>query len=232
MKTDNIASLHPKKKKRLIRTFPKYLHSIKPSLGNQFGEETAAEITLEAWRAYPEIVPLIPVFKTPMYDALMVQASKLAALKKGMKKAGISTEQFVRFNIEQTRSKAQKLPSWIKRAGGKLYLGGIMRRYLKKVARSISAHGWPTRVIDGSSQDDFAMSVETRDCQMVKFWESVGEGDIKPYCTFFDFAAAESLGMGLKQVSTIDTGVCKYCFYRDGEVEWPESIRKILAEGK
>lgn len=230
MNSYNAQLLNAKKQNKLIRTFPKYLHAIEASLIRQFGEETTAEITSQAWQAYPGIVQMIPSFETPMYDALMVQAGKLAALKKGMKMGGISTEQFVRFNIEQTRSKADRIPGWIKRVGGKLYLSGIMRRYLKKVGRSVSSHGWPTRVIDGSSQDDFEMSVETRDCQMVRFWESIGEGDIKPYCTFFDFTAAESLGIGLKQVSTIDSGVCKYCFYRNGDVEWPERIQKILAE--
>lgn len=230
MKSKNLTYLKEKKQKKLIRNFPKYLYDIESSLIDQFGKEIASGIMSQAWLAYPDIVTLIPCFETPMYDALMVQAGRLAALKKGMKMAGFSTEQFVRFNIEQTRSKAGRIPAWIKRAGGKLYLSGFMRRYLKKVGRSVSSHGWPTTVIDGSTHDDFEMSVETRDCQMVKFWESIGEGDIKPYCTFFDFTAAESLGVGLKQVSTIDSGVCKYCFYRNGAVEWPEKIQTILAE--
>ena len=63
---------------------------------------------------------------------------------------------------------------------------------------------------------------------MVAFWESVGEGDIRPYCTFFDFTSAEALGLGLRQVSDIDSGVCKYCFYKNGQVKWPESIERIL----
>jgi hypothetical protein len=228
MKSDSFIPIQAKKQKKLISSFPKYLHALEKPLIRQYGNEAASEVTTKAWQVYPGIVQTTPTFKTPMYDALMVEAGRLAALKKGMKMAGLSTEQFVRFNIEQSRSKAGRIPSWIKRVGGRMYLSGIMRRYLKKVARSISSHGWPTKVIDGSSRDGFAMSVETRDCQMVKFWESVGEGDIKPYCTFFDFTAAESLGMGLKQVSTIDSGVCKYCFYRNGSVEWPENIRKIL----
>ena len=230
MKSNNFTFLEEKKQKKLIRNFPKYLYAIESSLIDQFGKEKASEIMTQAWLAYPDILPLTPCFETPMYDALMVQAGKMAALKKGMKMAGISTEQFVRFNIEQTRSKAGRIPSWVKRVGGRLYLSGFMRRYLKKVGRSVSSHGWPTEVIDGTPQDDFEMSVETRECQMVRFWESIGEGDIKPYCTFFDFTAAESLGVGLKQVSTIDSGVCKYCFYRNGGVEWPERIREIMAD--
>ena len=163
-----------------------------------------------------------------MYDTLMSTGSKLAALKKGMNACNISTEEFVRFNIETTRDAAAKVPGFARKFGGKIYLSGFMRKYLKKVARTISANGWPTEVINGSKKDDFAMSVETRNCQMVAFWEQIGEGDIKPYCTFFDFTAAEALGVGLKQVSTIDSGVCKYCFYKKGSVQWPKEISHIL----
>ena len=74
------------------------------------------------------------------------------------------------------------------------------------------------------------MSVETKNCQMVEFWESVGEDDIKPYCTFFDFTSAELLDIGLKQVSTIDSGICKYCFYKKGNVEWPDAVQRIFAQ--
>ena len=81
--------------------------------------------------------------------------------------------------------------------------------------KSVSANGWPTKVIDGTNDEDFEMVVETRDCQMVAFWESIGEGDIKPYCTFFDFSA-------------IDSGICKYCFYKSGQVQWPEAVHNIL----
>ena len=193
-----------------------------------FGEEKTKSVFSEAKKAYPEIVNKTPYFNTPMYDALIIVAGKMAALKKGMKTAGISTEEFVKFNIENTRSTAQKVPAFVRILAGKIYLSRLMRMYLKRVAKSVTANGWPTRLIDGKENNDFDMSVETENCQMVAFWESIGEGDIKPYCTFFDFTSAELLGIGLKQVSAIDSGVCKYCFYKKGKVEWPDAVQKIL----
>jgi hypothetical protein len=145
-----------------------------------------------------------------------------------MKKAGIGTEEFVKFNIEQTRSSAERIPEFLRKLGGRIYLSRLMRKYLNRVAENITKNGWPTKLLMGTKQDDYVMSLETRNCQMVAFWESIGEGDIRPYCTFFDFASAEALGIGLRQVSDIDSGVCKYCFYRKGKVNWPESIQKIL----
>lgn len=217
-----------KQQLKLVKRFPAYLKSKKPALINNYGKENAERITLIARHAYPEIAASVPTFNSSMYDSLVVVASELAALKKGMRAAGVATEEFVRFNIEQTRLKSQKLPLSVRRLLGKIYLSRLVRIYLKGVAKTVTKYGWPTRLTDGTRQDDFTMSLETRDCQMVKFFETVGEGDIKPYCTFFDFASAEALGIGLKQVSDIDSGVCKYCFYKKGEVEWPERIKEIL----
>jgi len=235
MKSDNSklniyrkTMISQRKQTKLLRNFPKYLLSQKKSLIGYFGENKTNTILAHAEEVYPKILQKTKTFNTPMYDALMIVAGKMAAIKKGMNTAGISTENFVKYNVEQARAKAQKVPNFLLKLGGKIYLSSLMRKYLKGVARSATANGWPTKLINGSKKDDFTMSLETRDCQMVAFWESIGEGDIRPYCTFFDFASAESLGIGLKQVSAIDSGVCKYCFYKKGQVEWPENMKEIL----
>ena len=152
----------------------------------------------------------------------------MAALKKGMRAAGSDTDEFIKFNIEQTRLTANKIPSFLRKTTSKIYLSKPVRKYLNKVAQSVTSNGWPTTLINGSNKDDFAMSIETKNCQMVAFFEAIGEGDIRPYCTFFDFTSAEALGIGLKQVSDINTGVCKYCFYKKGKVEWPDTIQELL----
>lgn len=222
------SGISEKKQLKLKKKFPWYLNSYRKRMIKCYGEETTNKIFSEAKRAYPEIVIKIPSFNTPMYDALIVVASKMAALKKGMKAAGLCTEEFLKFLIEDTRLTAKKIPNFLRRLGGKIYLSKLMRRYLKRVAKSATANGWPTKLIYGTKENDFDMSIETENCQMVAFWESVGEGDIKPYCTFFDFTSAELLGIGLKQVSTIDSGVCKYCFYKNGIVDWPDSVQNII----
>lgn len=213
---------------KLINSLSKYLKSKQKALVATYGAEKTTAIIKEANEVYPEIVCYVPTFKSSMYDTLMELASKMAALKKGMKAVGITTGEFVKFNIEQTRSSAEKVPKFLRKLGGKIYLSRPMRKYLSKVSQTITINGWPTQLINGGKHDEFTMSIETRNCQMVSFWESVGEGDIRPYCTFFDFTSAEALGIGLRQVSDIDSGVCKYCFYKNGNVDWPNSIQQIL----
>jgi hypothetical protein len=217
-----------KKQIRLINSLSKYLKSKRKALETNYGAGKTSTIMKVAHEVYPEIVCRVPTFKSPMYDTLIELASKMAALKKGMNAAGISTGEFVRFNIEQTRASAKKVPKLLRKLGGKIYLSRPMRKYLNRVAQKITNNGWPTKLINGKKHDDFTMIIETRDCQMVAFWESIGEGDIRPYCTFFDFTSAEALGLGLRQVSDIDKGVCKYCFSKNGKVCWPESIQRIL----
>ena len=229
IENNSLKTIDKKKQEKLIRSYPKYLKSKQKALIRHFGVERTKQIIYQAEKEYPAIVSKLHTFKTPMYDELMTTTSKMAALKKGMNAVGISTEEFVKFSIEDTRSTGEKVPSFLLKMGGKVYLSKLMRRYLKKVGKSVSENGWPTEVINGKKTDDFTMSVETRNCQMVAFWESIREGDIRPYCTFFDFTSAELLGVGLKQFSTIDSGVCKYCFYKKGKVEWPETIQNILS---
>jgi len=232
--TNNILSacknyIEYSKQYKLIKKFPKYLKSKRKALIKKFGKEKTGLILIKAKEAYPTILEKTPSYNTPMYDSLILLAGKMAALKKGMKEVGINTKEFVKFSIEDTRSAAKKLPAFLRRLGGKIYLSKLMRVYLKKVAKSASANGWPTKLINGSRRDVYTMCIETRNCQMVAFWESIGEGDIKPYCSFFDFTAAELLNFGLKQVSNIDSGVCKYCFYTKGKVLWPDNIQSLLA---
>lgn len=217
-----------KRKLKLKKSLPKYLKSKRKNLIQYFGEEKTKIIISEAQEAFSDIVNKMPYFKTPMYDSLIALSGKMAALKKGMKGAGIGTEEFIKFNIDETQITANKIPKFLRVLGGKIYLSRMMQKYLKRVAGNVSINGWPTKLITGSNKDDFAMSVETTDCQMINFWESIGEGDIKSYCAFFDFTSAEILGIGLKQVSSIESGLCKYCFYKDGDVEWPDPIKKIL----
>jgi len=152
----------------------------------------------------------------------------MMALKKGMKDEGIGVEEFVSFQIEILRKQTKNIPKVIKRLIGKIYISRIMRPFLKRVGKSATHHGWPTQVIDGKKDEDYNMKIITTDCQMLNFMCSIGEEDIQPYCTFADFTTAETLGLGLKQISSIDTGTCAYCFYKKGKVIWPDEVQNII----
>jgi len=213
---------------KLEKSLAKYLNKIKKILVRRYGNTRANDIIEQATNHYPDIIPKIPFVSTPMYDKLLVLNSKMMALKKGMKAEGIGVEEFVSLQIEILRKQTDNIPKVIKRLMGKLYLSRIIRPLLKRVGKSATDNGWSTQVIDGKKDDDFSMKIITTNCQMINFMRSVGEEDIQPYCTFADFTTAETLGLGLQQISSIDTGTCAYCFYKKGKVHWPDEVQNII----
>ena len=213
---------------KLEKSLAKYLSKIKKTLVRRYGNTKANDIIEQATFHYPDIIPKIPFVSTPMYDSLLVLNSKMMALKKGMKAEGIGLEEFVNLQIEVLRKQTDNIPKAFKKLLGRLYLSRIIRPLLKRVGRSASHNGWPTQVIDGKKSDDFNMKICTRDCQMVNFMKSVGEDDLIPYCSFADFTNAESMGYGLKQTTTIDSGVCTFCFNKKGNVQWPDAVQRVM----
>ena len=217
-----------KQASKLNRTFDKYLQKLTGSLISNFGHDKTSSIISEAQKSYPNIINEIPFYHTPMYDTLILECSRMMAVKKGMRTVGLGVEEFVRFNIHITRAKNNSVPKIIRTLGGWLFLSNMVRFFLKRVGRSASANGWPTKVSGGNSSDDYSMKICTKECGMVDFIKAVGEDDLIPYCSFFDFTTAESMGIGIKQLSSIDSGECVYIMSRRGSVEWPESIQRIL----
>lgn len=215
---------------KLEKSLKKYLGKLENSLIERYGATRTSTIISGAIYHYQDIIPKIPFVHTPMYDGLLVLNSRMMALKKGMKDEGIGVEEFVRIQIETLRKQTANIPGFIKRLMGLLYLSRLIRPLLKKVGKSASKNDWPTQVIDGKKEDDFSMKITTSNCQMLNFMKSVGEGDIQPYCTFADFTTAETLGLGLKQISSIESGTCAYCFSKKGQVQWPNAVQYILVE--
>ncbi len=215
---------------KLNKALNRYLSRFEKPLKVKFGPDKTASIIEKAKKHYPNMITDIPFFNTPMYDSLILLCSRMLAVKKAMKEEGLGVEEFVVFNIEVSREKGKRVPAIVRRLLGRIYLSKPVRIYLKRVARSASANGWPTEIIDGKRSDGFNMKICTRECGMVDFIRAVGEDDFILYCSVFDFTMAETMRIGLDHLSSIDTGKCVYAMSRKGKVEWPGSIRKLLAK--
>jgi hypothetical protein len=215
---------------KLKKDLNQYLGKLEESLEARWGSDKTSSIIKKAKEHYPAIIAEMPFFDTSMYDSLILICSRMLAVKKAMKDEGIGVTEFVVFFIEDYRAKSNRIPSVLRKIGGWMYLSKPARILLQRVARSASANGWPTKIINGRRCDDFSMKICTRECGMVGFVRAVGEDDLIPYCTFFDFTMAEAMGVGLRQISSIETGECVYSFSRRGRVEWPEYMRSLLGE--
>lgn len=216
------------KKEKLQKSLNKYLSGLENSLIFDYGDVKAQAIIDTSLSSYHAIIPNIPFFNTPMYDSLVLLNSRMMALKKGMKSQQIDVQEFVRFQVKNFRSNRESKPIAIRKLLGKIFLSKPIRLILNNTARKTTKNGWPTQVESGTKTDNFSMKVHTQNCQIVNFMRSVGEEDLLPYCSFADFANAESLGYSLKQTSTIDSGTCTFCFSKKGDVEWPVQFQEIL----
>lgn len=222
-----IMGYYKSKKTKLMHKNRKFLRFAKKSLIKSYGTKKAVSISSNTKLHYNKLIAELPYFQTPIYDALILQASHMIALKKGMRDHGIGVEEFVQFIIETIRMKAKVIPFIFRKIAGQIYISPIVRPFLKSVGKSATRNDWPTEVIDGKTEDVFSLKIRTQNCQMLNFITAVGEEDLKPYCSLFDFTMAESLGLGLQQTSDIDTGTCEYCFYSKGSAEWPDAIKKL-----
>ena len=222
-----LTGYYTNKTSKLEKSLDKYLSGLEQFFIQKYGVVNTQTIIAKSKVYYPEIIKMIPYVNAPMYDVLLVANSRMMALKKGLKDEGICVEEFVALMIEEFRNSRRKIPRAIRSMFGKIFLSRFVRIYLKKVAKKVTKNGWPTELITGGQSDDFSMKICTMNCQMVNFMRSVGEDDLIPYCSFADFTNAESLGYSLKQTSTIESGICTFCFNKKGKVYWPESMQKM-----
>lgn len=218
------------KSQHLEKPLGRYLGQMRGPLVLRYGQFKADAIVQNAKGYYPEIIPMIPFYSTPMYDQLILVCSRMMALKKAMKDEGLDVVEFVGFNLTTMEARLKRIPLFIRKLLGGWFFIWPVRWYLGHVARSATNNGWPTEVVVATRKYAFDLSVLTRDCGMLRFIDSVGEGDLRPYCTFFDFAAAEAFGIGLVHESSIDSGTCAYAISRDGRIIWPDAI--VEAMGK
>ena len=216
------------KTSKLIKGLDKYLVRLRKFMIPKYGETKTDTILNRTKTYYPSIIEKMLFFKSSMYDELIVTSSRMLAVKKGLKDEDIQVEEFVSLMIEYLRVSRSKVPQVFGHLAGKVFLSKLMRYVLNIVAINVTANGWPTEIINGKKTDNFHMKVCTRNCQMVEFMRSVGEEDLIPYCSFADFANAEFMGYSLKQETTIDSGVCTFCFRKKGKVYWPENIQNLI----
>lgn len=214
--------------RNLMRALERYLRRMRGPLVREYGPEKTDTIITRAPDHYQGIIPKIPYYSTPAYDSLVLLCSRMMALKKAMRDEGLGVENFASLIISSIRTRADRVPLFIRRFGGRLFLSRPVRWYMKRVGRKATENGWPTEVTDGDKGDAFDMRIRTTGCGMLRFVDSIGEGDLREYCSLFDFAMAEATGIGLKQVSTLDSGECVYAVSRNGIAKWPEALARAM----
>jgi len=71
------------KKEKLQKSLDKYLSGLENSLIFEYGGEKAQAIIGTSKSSYPDIIPYIPFFNTPMYDSLGYSLRQTSTIDSG-----------------------------------------------------------------------------------------------------------------------------------------------------
>lgn len=179
-------------------------------------------------------LPLHPGGRRALFNSLMPILAAMAAVHTVLRREGWSVDQIGRLNYEAFRLRFDSIPPLIRRLSRILMVSGLFPRITDR----------NTRLMRESKQSDtFFLTYTYRrrprptstmtcdQCGMLEYLKRVGLDEMFRYCNVFDFAQADSFGLGLIQPLCLGRGdgSCVYHFTRDPEdTQYPDSIRRIL----
>ena len=194
----------------------------------QFLNETRNEFI----RFLPSL-PLHPGSKNHFFNQLMPTLATMAAAFVVLRKHGYSVEQIGRLEYEGYLQKFNKIPGIFRFLIKILMASPLFSIVLRSVTRMMSESGLDyTFFLEYRFQKNPCKGTQMKctQCAMIIFMESNGLSEMKKLCNVFDFAQAESFGLGVKQFSNIGAGdkTCEYLLTPDKkDTVLPENIQEI-----
>lgn len=198
------------------------------------------EIFVNAMKAYPKRItqeqflketekefiallpklPLHPGSKTHLFNKLMPALATIAAAYRVLKQHGYSVEQVGRLEYEGYLQLFNKIPKPFRSLARIVMVSPLFCRLMRPSTHMMTASGRKdTFFIDYAFQKKphRATTMTCSRCAMITFMEQNDLEEMKPFCNAFDFAQAESFGLGLRQPSCIGQGdaKCQYVFTKD-----------------
>ncbi len=219
IKTGHYLGKEEKLLKKFNRTLARYLKEITPKYGHEFSEL----VRVSAREKFLELIPRIPYYNAKSYQEIILTNAILIALTRAMREHGKSVEDSLRIQVKIMREKYARIPRFV----GRIFASNIGGYFLNRLAIKVTQEGWNTEYIKGTTEDDYDVSIITRQCGVVEYLRSEQEFDYLKYCNFSDFLMFPQMNIGLKQTSQIESGECRYCMKHDDHTEIPESLKSI-----
>ncbi len=174
---------------------------------------------------FEKLIPNIPHYKAASYQKIILLNAQVIAIIRAMKEESRTVKDALKIQVELFREDYQKIPRFI----GRVFVSRFGGYFLNKLAKKVTKDGWETDYIRGTLNDDFDVSIVTKNCGVVEYLKSEGMTDYLRYCNMSDFLMFPSMNIGLRQPSTIENGKCVYCMKYKGENEIPESLDVIYS---
>jgi hypothetical protein len=181
----------------------------------QFLEESKASFI----RLLPNL-PLHPGSKRHLFNNLMPALATISAVYLVLKEHGYSVDQIGRLEYEAYVQFFNKIPWPVRRLIRSFMVSPLFETFMKSTTDKMTASGRKdTFFIKYSYQKQpyRATTMACSQCGMITFMKDNNLEEMKHICNVFDFAQAESFGLGLQQPSCIgqDDDTCRYVFTKD-----------------
>lgn len=208
------------KKAKLFKKLKKTLQRYNKILSARYGVEFSNKIQEHAVVYFEELVPNIPFYQASSYQEIILLNAQIIAIIRAMEKQGKTVEDTVRIQVELLKEDYRKIPSF----AGRIFVSKIGGFFLNNLAKKVTKDGWETDYIKGTANDDFDVSIVTKNCGVIEYLKSEGMMHYAKYCNFSDFLMFRAMNIGLKQPQTIENGKCVFCMKHKGESEIPSSL--------
>ncbi len=211
------------KQEKLVKKFKKTLNRYNKRLSLQYGPEFSKTIQDDAMENFKELIPNIPHYKAASYQEIILINAQIIAIMRAMMKEGKTVEDTLKIQVDLFKEDWGKIPKLM----GRIFVSKIGGYFLNKLAKKVTSEGWDTEYKKGTANDDFDVSIVTKNCGVVEYLKSEGMTDYLKYCNCSDFLMFSSMDIGLRQPNTIESGKCTFCMKYKGKSEIPKSLDVI-----
>jgi hypothetical protein len=197
-------------------------------LPKNFDNRVHAKIT-----AYSEVLPMHPGGAHAFFNTLMPVLGMMAAVHVVLRQDEWTVDQVGRISYDVFFHQFESIPKLLRHVARNLMVSPIFPRIMGRGTRAMCKSGRSdTFFIEYifQLQPKPTTTMTCTQCGMVQFMNVVGLDEMYRYCNIFDFAQADSFGLGLVQPSCLGRGDanCIYHFTRNpADTTYPTAVRQI-----
>jgi len=183
---------------------------------------------------YVDEIPYHPGGRRNMFNSLMPVLAMMASVHVVLRESGWTVDQIGRLSYEVFMAKFRRIPSPVRRIARNFMVSRWFGKKMGSTCRAMKESGRSdTFFLDYSfsSRPEATTTMRCSQCGMISFMRRTGLTEMYDYCNIFDFAQADSFGMGLNQSECLGwgDGVCVYTMTRNSTAtRYPRNVKRIL----
>ena len=214
------------KKEKLMKKFKKTSQRYDVILSERYGYEFSNNVREDSLVYFEALIPNIPFYDASTYQEIILLNAQIIAIIRAMETHGKTVEDTARIQVELFKEDYGKIPGF----AGRIFTSKIGGIFLKKLAKKVTKEGWYTEYIKGSADDDFDVSIVTKNCGVIKYLESENMMHYAKYCNFSDYIMFREMNIGLTSPMEPKNGNCVFCMKYKGKIKIPSSLDVIYTE--